>query len=106
MARGNQSIDNRIHDVVMRCEKLAAGGGNFDTNFVVRRNERRPSFRDSGLAGCRQDKAIDHCMHHPGICDVVRDRIRIVCGVDDRPSRTRARRLAKHGRDDAEEKKS
>src|SRR2546423_13604029 len=60
MTRGNQTIDDGVHHIAMSGEKFAAGGGNFDADLVVRRNEGAPGAGEIGLAGYSEDEAVDH----------------------------------------------
>jgi oxygen-independent coproporphyrinogen III oxidase len=106
MSGRDEAIDNRIHDVMVRCEKFAAGRGNFNSDPVVRRNQRRPRFRHVRLAGCGENKPIDHCVHNGRIRFVILDRVGIVDRIDNRRSRSWLRALSKSGNGGAEENKS
>src|SRR5438094_2361864 len=106
MPSRDKAIDNRIHDVMMRCEKLAASRANFNSDLVSRRNQRRPRLRHVGLAGHSDDEPIDHCPHGRRICPVVLDCIRIAHGIHDRRRGHRLRGLRKSGSGDAEKNKT
>ena len=79
----DQSIDDCVHDRVMRCEQFAAGGGNLDPNLVIRRNERAPGFGDVRLAGDGEHEPIDHCSNDFRVLAIIIDRVRIVIREDD-----------------------
>jgi oxygen-independent coproporphyrinogen III oxidase len=106
MAGRDEAIDNRIHDVMVRCEKLAAGRGNFNSDPVVRRNQRRPRFRHVRLAGRGENKPINHSSHDGQIRFVILDRVGIMDRIDNRRSRSWLRALSKSGSGGAEENKS
>jgi ATP:corrinoid adenosyltransferase len=59
----SETIDNRIHDVVVCREKLAARRGYLNSNPVIGRNQRGPRFRHIGLTGRSKNKSIYHLMH-------------------------------------------
>ena len=65
-------------------EQFAAGGGDFDSNFIVRRNQRIPGRGQIGLTSRRQDQAIHHRADRARICFVIHDRVSVVRGVDSR----------------------
>ena len=87
MPRRDESLYNRVDDVAMGREKLATGRGNFDSDPVVRRNERAPGAGGVGLMGDRQDQLVDHLPNNDGIGAVLVDRGGILRPVNQRRSR-------------------
>ncbi len=106
MSRGDETIDNRVDHIMMRCKKFAAGRGDFDSNLVIRRHQRRPGRGQVGPTGRREKESIHHRVHNARICLVIFDRIRIVHRIDDGGSGSRPRALRKRRGDGAEKNKS
>src|SRR2546423_7165993 len=95
MTRRSEAVHNRIHDNVMRGEKLAARGADFDSNAVLWRNQRRPSLAYIRLPSHGEHQPINHFVYHPRLCFVISDRISIVDHVYHR-RRGRGRRDLRH----------
>ncbi|PYK31123.1 MAG: hypothetical protein DME57_04835 [Verrucomicrobia bacterium] len=74
-------------------EQFAAGRRDFDSHFVVRRNERGPRFADIRLSGRGHDDTIHHCAHDARIRFVISDRVLVAREVDDGFFRWRRRLL-------------
>jgi hypothetical protein len=101
MPRGNETVDDGVHNVAMSGKQFAAGRGNLDADLVVRRNERAPGTGQIGLAGHGEDEAIDHSANNRGIRPVLLDGRWIVRGINDR---LRRNHLRDGGRGSAEQK--
>src|SRR6266700_7678833 len=105
MSGRDEAIDNRIHDVMVRCEKFASRRGNFNSDPVVRRNERRPCPRYIGLPRRSKNEPIDHRAYDGRIRFVILDRIGIVDRINNRRSWSQMRTLTGRGSDGAEKNK-
>ena len=64
MAPPDEPFYDRVHYVMMRCEKFAACRGDFNSNSVAGRDQGRPRLSHVRLAGSGKDEAIHHLMHH------------------------------------------
>src|SRR5947208_8569668 len=106
MSCRDEPIDDRVHHVMVRCEKFAARRGNLDSNLVVRRNQRCPRLRHIRLAGRGEDESINHFTHNARFRLVVSDCIGIVHSIYDRRRGHRLRSLGKPGGDGAKKNKS
>jgi hypothetical protein len=106
MTGGNQTIDNCIHDIAVGGEKLTASGRDFDSDPVVRLEQRTPRARDIGLVRDREDKRIGHSPDDLGIGLIIVDRARVMRAVNDRRRGCRRRQVLGGCADDAEEEKS
>jgi len=84
MARGNQTVNNRVYDVPMSGEELASSRRDLDPNFILRRNQGAPGAGKVGLAGNGKDEAVYHPAHHGWIRAILLDRGGVVRRVDDR----------------------
>ena len=83
----DQPIDNRVHHFMMGREKLATGRRNFNTDDIVRRNQRRPGLGNIDLTRDRKNELIHHAVDKLRIYPKVGDRIGIVRHENDRRRR-------------------
>jgi hypothetical protein len=63
MTRGRQTIHDRVHNVMVRCEKLATRRRDLDTDALVGRDQRSPCFGYVRLAGHSHHEPIHHFAH-------------------------------------------
>ena len=101
-----QTIYDRIHNVVVRCEKLATRCADLDSNSVIWSDQRRPSLGNIRLPGHSEHETIHHFAHDAGICFVTLDRIRLVDRVYNRRRRRRLLASRQPVRDGAKENES
>ena len=87
MTRCGQPIDNRVNHIVVRGEKFTTDRGDFNSNLVIWRNQRRPRPGHVRLAGHGKNETIHHRVHQARVSFVIFNRIRIVHGVNDGWSR-------------------
>jgi hypothetical protein len=106
MSRRCQPIDDRIHNVMVRREKFAAGCTDFDSHPVIGRDERPPCLPYVRLTSRGEDEPIDHLTHDPRVRLVIFDRARIMHRIHDRWSGRRLRRLRQPGSDGAKQNDS
>jgi hypothetical protein len=78
----------------MSGKKLAARGGDFDPDPIVRLDQRSPGARDVGLMSDGQDKGVGHAPNEFRIGLVIPDRVVVMRPVNDRGSRSRWRSLS------------
>ena len=63
MTRRRQTIHDRVHNVMVCCEKLATRRRDLDTNALTGRDQRSPCFGHVRLAGHNHHKPIHHFAH-------------------------------------------
>src|SRR6266404_8063954 len=86
----------------MGSKQFPAGGGNFDSNFVVGRNQRIPGLAQVRLTRHRQNQPLHHRSDCARIGFVTNNRVSVVNRVDHRLLRRRRRNLRKRAANGAE----